>query len=462
MQAPHELSVRPALGDNITKSLLKLAGILIAAAILAVPRAYADRLYIDIAAPGVKPIPIAVPAMKIVGEMPKTADQADMRIIDELRRDLTMIGEFELVDPVGYLGDPQTEPIAPTDQAYASWKLIQTELLIKSEITSLESGDLRVELHAYDVTRRAFIFGKRYKTPPRAAEEVAHLFANTLMEELTGKTGPFGTEIAFVVKKEKSKNLASIKMNGTGFKMLTRNTSLNLNPVWARDGNSLYLTSYLGGRPNLCRLHLPTREIRYVFLGEGADMPGEESKDGKSLVFASTFDQNTDIYVLDLGSREVRRITENRAIDVSPSWSPDGVNIAFVSDRRGQPNIFTLKAGEPDANPVRLTFSGRHNGEPAWSPDGEKIAYTGMDENGYFQVYIVDPSGKSNMKLTSGRHDTSQPSWSPDGRFLAVTSNKDGKDAIYLIRLSANKMWKISPPGVEASQPAWSYGPVAQ
>lgn len=418
--------------------------------------ALADRLYIDVSAPGIKAIPTAVPAMRIVGKL--EGEENAQAIIEEIRRNVAMAGEFELLEPRTYTEDPQANALTPDDHSYDNWRSLGAQLVIKGEIAQGDPGEYRVELHAYDVARRVFLFGKRYKAPASAVEHTSYLFTNTLLEELTGKPGAFGTKIAFVTRKGQTKNIASVRMNGSEFRMLTQNGSLNLNPTWSRDGSSIYLTSYYGGRPNLCRLDLLSGELRYVYRGQGVDMPGEESPDGRTLAFASSEEGNTNIFSMDLQSKKSVRLTSNSAIDVSPSWSPDGRRMVYVSDMRGNPNLFILDTGSPTAAPLRITFEGKHIGDPAWSPNGDKIAYSAMDENGVFQIYTVDAEGKSTERLTSGSKDTSQPSWSPDGRFMAVTSNRDGADAIYVLRLGTGRTWRVSPPGVEASQPAWAYG----
>jgi TolB protein len=438
---------------NIAAALAVLTGFLLSSPSQA-------RIYIDVSAPGVQKVPLAVPLLRVTKNVRPLADRKDppnLVIAEALRKDLSIVGEFEVLDPKGYLEDPLSAPLAPTSSSFSDWYIVGAELLVKGEVDQV-GAELVVDLHAYDVFRREHIFGKRYRGSPRTAANMAHMFANALLENLTGKTGPFGSQIAFVLRSGESKNIYRSDINGSGLAAVTRNNSLNFNPVWARNGQSIYLTSYYGGQPDLCRFHLPSGELRYVYRGKGADMPGPESPDGKTLLFAAALDGNTDIFAMDTKTRAIRRLTDDRAIDVSPCWSPDGKQIVFVSDRKGNPHIFVMDAEGKQIR--RITFSGKHNGDPAWSPDGEKIAYTGMDENGVFQVFITDPEGKETLQLTSGSRDTLDPSWSPDQRFLAVTSKKDGISGVYVIRLGGNRMFRVSPEGQEAAQPAWSFGPV--
>lgn len=459
---PSHMTARPGEKSLSASSRLRFSFMSILLLLfLSVGTAGADRLYIDVSSPDVKPLPIAIPNLKVVGELPRNQLYPNVSVADELRRDLLVVGEFEIVDPRTYIEDPQAAPLKPDDQAYAEWRALGTELLIKGQVSAGENGGYVVELYAYDVTRRSFLFGKRYRSPPKAVSEVAHIFANALMEEITGKPGAFGSELAFAVKRGKTKNIGVVKMNGTSYRQLTDNDTLNLNPVWSRDGTSIYITSYFGGKPDLCRIQVSSRELKYVYRKGSLSMPGEESPDGRTLLFSASHDGNADIYAMDLITRATRKLTNSRGLEVSPVWSPDGRKFVYVSDMRGNPHLFLADIDDPEAPHKRLTFEGRHNGDPAWAPDGKKIAYTGMDEKGIFQVYSIDLEGGDPVQLTKGGYDTYQPSWSPDGRFLAVTSRKEGPEAVFIFRPSVNRMWRVSPPGMEASQPSWSYGHVA-
>jgi TolB protein len=419
------------------------------------------RIYIAIDTPGVRPVPVAIPALRVTDKARPTYGEPSPHLIiaDILRRNLRIVGEFEMLDPRGYLEDPQLVPLVPDSDSFSSWQTAGAELLIKGQVD--RSGlELVVEFHAYDVIRREFLFGKRYRGSDETLGSMAHMFANALLENLTGEKGPFGTEIAYVVRVGKSKNIASVEVDGSNPRWITRNPSLNLNPIWARDGESIYMTTYYGGNPDLCRFHIPTGKLRYVYRDEGMDMPGQEDATGNVMLFTSSIDGNMDIYKMDMETRKAKRLTTDRSIDVSPTWSPDSQKIVFVSDRKGNPHLFVMDADGGGAR--RITFSSNHNGDPAWSPKGGQIAYTAMDKKGAFQVHIVDPEGKKTTQITFGDYDTHDPSWSPDGRFLAVTSNKDGKEAVFVLRLGINKLWRISPEGQQANQPYWSHGPVVR
>jgi TolB protein len=408
------------------------------------------KVYIDINAPTLRQIPLAVPALRRMGER---VEQAHLEIADTVRSDLGLTDLFEVLDPRGYLEDPQHAPVQPDASSFADWFAVGCEILVKGQVQR-QGGRLEVDLWVHDVLRRENLFGRHYEAEASAAGAIAHMFANTVLEEFTGKPGPFGTRIAYVAQQGDAKELALVNMDGSGGVRLTRGGSLNLAPAWSRDGRYLYYTSYMLGDPDLYLLDLTTWKHWIVSRRPGVDMSGKDSPDGRQLLLSLTVDGDAEIYRMDKASRELTRLTRNRAIDVAPTWSPDGESIAFVSDRLGNPHIFVMDQDGKDVR--RLTRSGHHNGDPDWSPRGDLIAFSGLDERGIFQVYVVDAKGREVRQLTFGSWDSLDPSWSPDGRFLALSSKREGESAIYLLRLGGQELHRVSPPGETASQPAWS------
>lgn len=408
------------------------------------------KTFIDINAPSVRRLALAIPALR---KADAEVGSAHVLIAETLRHDLAAAGLFEVLDPKGYLEDPQRAPTQPDTASYDAWRTGGAEVLVKGQVDRDPDG-IAVELRAFDVFRRTQIFGRRYTAGAGEARTVAHLFANALLEEFTGGQGPFGTRVAYVVQQGKAKELAVVDMDGANPRRLTKSGSLSINPSWSRDGRYLYYTAYLMGAPDLYLLDLTTWKTWIVSRSPGINLSGRDSPTGKELLVTLSKDGNPEIYRMDKGTRALTRLTENRAIDVAPVWSPDARRIAFVSDRAGNPHLFVM---DRDGGGVkRITHSGSHNGDPDWSPKGDLIAFTGKDERGVFQVYVVDPEGRDVRQLTFGSRDTLDPTWSPDGRFLAVSSTREGKSGIYVFRLGSQEFRRVSPAGEEAFQPAWS------
>jgi dipeptidyl aminopeptidase/acylaminoacyl peptidase len=75
---------------------------------------------------------------------------------------------------------------------------------------------------------------------------------------------------------------------------------------------------------------------------------------------------------------------------------------------------------------------------PRFSPDGKRIAYVmtraDMGRSIYdADLWSIDADGRNNVQLTRGPGADFQPRWSPDSAWLGFLSDRDGKQAIFLI-----------------------------
>jgi Tol biopolymer transport system component len=113
--------------------------------------------------------------------------------------------------------------------------------------------------------------------------------------------------------------------------------------------------------------------------------------------------------------------------DDTPSWSPDGTKIAFRSMRDGDQEIYVMNAEGSDQNDV----SGHHDVDdrsPAWSPDGRSIAFaTGLEPDGYLNdIWLMDPGGRDQRRLTHRVGIDEYPVWFPDGKSIAFACTNGG------------------------------------
>lgn len=83
------------------------------------------------------------------------------------------------------------------------------------------------------------------------------------------------------------------------------------------------------------------------------------------------------------------------------------------------------------------------------SPDGRSVAYvlsrTDWDENAYgSDLYVADLATGKSLKLTASRKSVSAPQWSADSKRLAFTSDREGKQQVYIIPLAGGEAMQLS------------------
>src|SRR3954469_15783075 len=85
------------------------------------------------------------------------------------------------------------------------------------------------------------------------------------------------------------------------------------------------------------------------------------------------------------------------------------------------------------------------------SPDGSKVLYTvreaimTSDRSEYInQVFVCNADGSNTIQLTRGDKNSFNPQWSHDGKWIAYTSNRDGKNNLYVLPLNGGESEKIT------------------
>ncbi len=151
----------------------------------------------------------------------------------------------------------------------------------------------------------------------------------------------------------------------------------------------------------------------------------------------------------------VSRLTENRAEDISPVWSSGGGRLAFVSDRSGGPQIYIMEPDGTDQH--RVTFAGQYNTTPDWSPDGTLIAFTGRDSRNRFDIFTVDVATSYVERLTQDQGDNEEPTWSPDGQYIIFTSTRGGGEPrLYMMTRDGTFQTLLTTDGSGYSAPCWN------
>jgi TolB protein len=377
--------------------------------------------------------------------VPRAEGDSDGAGGELLAKDMDITGLFQILDPASFPTQLQSEGL---NFSSALWTQVGAQAVIKMKVSG-SAVDGRVYVVARGDTP---VLSKSY----RAADvrEAVHEFANDVVKAFTGQPGVFGSRIALAMTGRGPHEIAVIDMDGGRTSVVTKMGSDSLLPAFSPSGAEIAFTSYLRNNPDLWIVSAGGGRARRVSKQPGLNTGAAWSRSG-ALALTMSYDGNSEIYRIDPTDGRIEgRLTNNPAIDSSPCFSPDGSQIAFVSNRQGSPQIFVMSANGGDAK--RVTFQGKYNQTPRFSPRTDKlqIAFTGRDERGVFDVFILDVRSGKIDRVTQGRGSNLDPTWSPDCRLLAYVSSRGG---VYVQNPETHhevQVWKGS-----ASSPSWGPAP---
>jgi Tol biopolymer transport system component len=122
---------------------------------------------------------------------------------------------------------------------------------------------------------------------------------------------------------------------------------------------------------------------------------------------------------------EDRRVTEDGRID-HPSPAPDGRTALAVRYGPGRSELVEVALGSGDVRPLPNADAAANWAFPRVSPDGRWIAASRWLRGAYFDVVILDRTGRVVSEVTRDRAVDIAPSWSRDGRWLLWGSDRSG------------------------------------
>lgn len=415
------------------------------------PSSGLGRIYIDINAPSIQRIQVAVPDFRGLSGRETQKDLAGA-LPEIVANDLDMSGYFTPMDKAAFLEDPDDGvPFDRREVSLKNWSVIGAELLVRGGY-SVIGRSLELEIRLYDVFRGRLIMGKRFLGRLDDHRALMHRVSEEIVLQVTGRRAMFLSKLAFVGTMTGSKEIYTCDYDGHNVKQVTSDKSIALFPRWSPSGDKIVYNSYKEGGPMLYLKDLKSGKATRISGRKGLNIGAVWATDGKSLALTLSHGDNPEIYTIDLKGKILARLTNHWSIDVSPSFSPDGGKFAFVSNRSGNPQIYVrdLKEGTEE----RITFTGKYNTSPSWS-SLNRIAFAGMSD-GFFDIYSMNSDGSDLRKLTEGQGNNEDPCWSPDGRYIAFSSNREGGYQLYLMNASGQNQRRISYLKGEQTCPSWS------
>lgn len=131
--------------------------------------------------------------------------------------------------------------------------------------------------------------------------------------------------------------------------------------------------------------------------------------------------------------------------------------IAFTRWVDGNAEVYVMN---PDGSgQTRLTNQSGLDWMPAWSPDGTKIAFaSGRNGSDNHEIYVMNADGSDQTRLTNSPGIDLSPSWSPDGKKIAFSSSRDDflTHEIYVMNVDGSDQTRLTFNTGSDSSPRWS------
>jgi Tol biopolymer transport system component len=151
------------------------------------------------------------------------------------------------------------------------------------------------------------------------------------------------------------------------------------------------------------------------------------SHDEKSVVFT----RSADLWVYDVNRGTETRLTASRG--QTPFWSPQDDRIVFQSNRTGGSQLYQRSSSPGGTD--ELLLNGKGSSWPTqWSRDGKYIVYfeAGISKNKR-DIWVLPTDGnREPIPFMTTEADEFMGQLSPDNRWMAFTSDRSGRDEVYV------------------------------
>lgn len=435
----------------VSRSQRMLCAFLVLLALLALPGAFATSasaqspVSVDIFGPGQSALNLVIlpPRGLKGGGLPPRAAEFEKY----LRQDLEFLPFLKTTPVSALLGGDPSRGVRIEDIDLKPLRLAKVDLIVTM---GWEGNNLQARV--YDTLSGRRLVGKAYpgldeqKTPL-----AADAFCSEFMRALTGRSGFFNSDLAFVRKVPGGREIFTISPQGRNLRQATKLGGINLSPEWDKNGRRIIFTHIGEKAHSLGILTRATGKVQLrTFPGFTVISPAF-LPDGDVAVTLALKGQ-PDIYRLSKSFKIEEPLASGPFIEVSPSFDSKGLRMAFVSDSRGNPHIFVKELSTGEVK--RVTYEGKYNTSPCLSPDGRYIVFSRQLPGGH-KIFVHDLITGEERQITFGPGSDEEPAFGPDGYFIAFSSNRAGQYRLYLTTRHGDEPKLIPTGSGEATAPTW-------
>jgi hypothetical protein len=225
-------------------------------------------------------------------------------------------------------------------------------------------------------------------------------------------------------------------------------------PRWSPDGSLLAFAQSTGRDDPVTRVLHPDGRVESVAARKTVG-PLAWTPDGSGLVtsqldLVDPYRTFSDLYQVPLNG-DTRRLTRAERLS-EPDVAADGRMVAV----RGGGEANALVVMDVDGGPARTLVEAAPGvwwSAPRWSPDGGRIAVARQRTGGWYDVVLLDSTGRVVREMSRDRALDMNPAWSPDGRYVVFSSDRTGIPNLYAYDLTSDRLLQVTNVLTGASQP---------
>lgn len=271
----------------------------------------------------------------------------------------------------------------------------------------------------------------------------------------------FRGEIAF--QSDMDGNNEIYVLTSDRLRKLTDTTWSSEFPKWSPDGKRIAFSANPGGRFQIFVMNADGSDVRQVTRSAHDAIEQAWFPDGKKIAFTEQrrtgLGRSYSLWCIDLGTGGLERLVpEFRDSSALPEFSPTAPLLAFTGKKLLGWDAFVYNL---ESKTVAQLTRGGNVCRPHFSPDGRKIAFVSSQVDGKGDIWIMNPDGSGQDKLTD-LPDTFDyyPSWSADGKSIVFASGTEhyptqGQWSLSVVDVASKKIKPLFSSGARDVFPDW-------
>ena len=120
----------------------------------------------------------------------------------------------------------------------------------------------------------------------------------------------------------------------------------------------------------------------------------------------------------------------------------DSGAITFISERDGNPEVYVM---QPDGSEqLRITSTDALDSRPLWAPNGASVAFVSQSSDADSEIVRSTPDGAEQFRVVTSPGTNRQHVWSPDSARIAFVSDRSGALEIWHLNVDGSDLRQLT------------------